>query len=129
MTKAPLGGEATGPNPTDRGKSGTKRSLLSDGRGQPLSVAVTGANVNDHLLLAKTLDSIPIPRPLRTTQDPHHLCLHKGYDYPRVPPILQERNYTHTVAIHPSRRIYRPSRPRRQTRSPRSSGAPPSLHR
>jgi putative transposase len=29
MTKAPLGGEATGPNPTDRGKSGTKRSERS----------------------------------------------------------------------------------------------------
>ncbi len=27
MTKAPLGGAATGPNPTDRGKSGTKRHL------------------------------------------------------------------------------------------------------
>ncbi len=26
-------GEKTGPNPTDRGKSGTKRSLLTDGRG------------------------------------------------------------------------------------------------
>ena len=26
ITKAPLGGEDTGPNPTDRGKSGTKRS-------------------------------------------------------------------------------------------------------
>jgi len=25
MTKAPLGGESTGPNPTDRGKKGTKR--------------------------------------------------------------------------------------------------------
>ena len=29
MTKAPLGGEATGPNPTDRGKSRTKRSSLT----------------------------------------------------------------------------------------------------
>ena len=31
MTKGPLGGEKTGPNPTDRAKSGTKRSALSDG--------------------------------------------------------------------------------------------------
>lgn len=31
MTKAPLGQEATGPNSTDRGKQGTKRSLLTDG--------------------------------------------------------------------------------------------------
>ena len=28
ITKAPLGGKSTGPNPTDRAKSGTKRSLL-----------------------------------------------------------------------------------------------------
>ena len=30
MSKAPLGGEKTGKNPTDRGKTGTKRSLLVD---------------------------------------------------------------------------------------------------
>ncbi len=35
MTKAPFGGAATGANPTDRGKRGTKRSQLSDGRGMP----------------------------------------------------------------------------------------------
>ena len=35
MTKAPLGGEATGSNPSDRGKRGTKRSLLTDGNGIP----------------------------------------------------------------------------------------------
>ena len=28
MTKAPLGGENTGPNPTDRAKKGTKRYLF-----------------------------------------------------------------------------------------------------
>ena len=40
LGKAPLGGGKTGPNPTDRGKRGTKRSLLTDGRGMPLSVIV-----------------------------------------------------------------------------------------
>lgn len=39
MTKAPLGKDATGKNPTDRAKSGTKRSMLTDGAGIPLSVA------------------------------------------------------------------------------------------
>jgi transposase len=39
MTKAPLGGEATGPNPTDRAKSGVKRSLLTEGHGIPLGLA------------------------------------------------------------------------------------------
>ena len=32
---APLGGEKTGKNPTDRGKSGAKINLLVDGRGAP----------------------------------------------------------------------------------------------
>ena len=44
---APFGGAATGANPTDRGKRGTKRSQLSDGRGMPLAVMVAGANRND----------------------------------------------------------------------------------
>src|SRR5882724_10179316 len=47
MTKAPLGGEKTGPNPTDRGKKGVKRSILVDGRGVPLGLDVAGANRND----------------------------------------------------------------------------------
>lgn len=29
MTKAPLVGDGTGANPTDRGKKGTKRSILT----------------------------------------------------------------------------------------------------
>ena len=40
MTKAPLGGAGTEANPTDRGKKGTKRSVLTDGKGIPLSVVV-----------------------------------------------------------------------------------------
>jgi hypothetical protein len=33
MTKAPLGGTGNGANPTDCGKKGTKRSVLTDGKG------------------------------------------------------------------------------------------------
>ncbi len=48
ITKAPLGGKSTGPNPytqTDRSKSGTKRSILVvDGKGVPIGVSVDGAN-------------------------------------------------------------------------------------
>ena len=47
MTKAPLGGEKTGKNPTDRGKLGVKRSVLSDLRGMPLGLAISGANTHD----------------------------------------------------------------------------------
>jgi hypothetical protein len=36
ITKAPLGGPATGANPTDRGKRGTKRSMLAEAQGVPI---------------------------------------------------------------------------------------------
>src|SRR6201993_3637052 len=75
MTKAPLGGEATGPNPTDRGKSGTKRSQLCEGHGLPLAIAVDGANAHDTRLAAPTLDGIVIARPEPSEEAPQHLCL------------------------------------------------------
>jgi transposase len=37
MAKAPLAKEERGRNPTDRGKQGAKRSLLTDAKGIPLS--------------------------------------------------------------------------------------------
>ena len=42
LQKRLLGEKSTGPNPTDRVKSGTKRSILVDGKGLPLGVCVDG---------------------------------------------------------------------------------------
>ena len=78
MTKAPLGGQKTGPNPTDRGKSGTKRSLLVDGRGVPLAIVISGAQTPDGRLLEPTLEAMPIERPSPETT-PQHLCLDKAF--------------------------------------------------
>jgi putative transposase len=64
LGKAPLGGTATGPNPTDRGKLGTKRSLLTDGRGIPLALIVAEANRHDSKLLERTLAARVILPPL-----------------------------------------------------------------
>jgi putative transposase len=44
---APLGGQKTGKNSTDRGNSGAKINLLVDGRGAPISIVLTGANRHD----------------------------------------------------------------------------------
>src|SRR4030067_770830 len=63
MTKAPLGGQKTGPNPTDRGKTGTKRSVLVNAQGLPLGMVVSGANTPDGRLLESTLGAGPIERP------------------------------------------------------------------
>ena len=101
MTKAPLGrgasGEATGKNPTDRAKMGTKRSMLTDGAGIPLAVAVEGANRHDSRLLVATLEGLMVARPAGE-EDPkgcpeQHLCLDAAYDSEEVRHELEARSY------------------------------------
>jgi putative transposase len=99
-----LGGKSTGPNPTDRSKSGTKRSLLVDGQGIPLGITVDGANRHDMKMTKATLQSIVVSRPSSssaassssssTTNTQQHICLDKGYDYPEVYELLEEYGYT-----------------------------------
>jgi transposase len=74
-------GEAVGPNPTDRGKNGTKRSILVDGEGVPLGAAIDGANRHDSKLLEQTLDSIVVGRPPFDYKAgaQENLCLDNGY--------------------------------------------------
>jgi transposase len=93
MTKAPLGGEATGPNPTDRAKSGTKRCLLTDGRGVPLAAAVDSANRNEMKMTEPTLDSMAIECPDPTPEKLQNLCLDKGFDFDEVREIVTARHY------------------------------------
>ncbi len=94
MTKAPLGGGKTGPNPTDRAKSGVKRSLVTEGHGVPIGLVVDGANRHDMKLVRPTIDSIPIERPKATDEKPQGMCLDKGYDYDEVREILEEFGFT-----------------------------------
>jgi transposase len=51
--RAKRGGDLTGPNPTDRGKRGTKYHLAVTGDGVPVACAATAANVNDTLLFER----------------------------------------------------------------------------
>ncbi|MFQ6031253.1 MAG: IS5 family transposase [Dehalococcoidia bacterium] len=94
MTKAPLGGEKTGPNPTDRGKRGVKRSLLTEGHGVPLGLAVDGANRHDMKLVRASIESIVVQRPEPTEEQPQGMCLDKGYDYDEVRATLVEFGFT-----------------------------------
>ena len=55
ITKAPCGGEKTGPSPVDRRKGGLKRSVATDGGGVPLGIVSAGANRHDSPLLGPTL--------------------------------------------------------------------------
>src|SRR5207237_3622517 len=78
---APLPQAAVGPAPTDRGKQGTKRSLLCDRRGIPLALGISGANRHDMKLVSATLDAQGYERPEPTVEQPQNLCLDAGYAY------------------------------------------------
>ena len=60
---APLGGAATGKNPTDRAKRGSKVQSLVDQRGAPLAVSITGANRHDKWGAASLVVSVMARRP------------------------------------------------------------------
>ena len=74
-----------------------KRSVLTDGRGVPLSGVIAGANRNDHLLMPDTLDAVPVPRPEPTPDHPQHLCLDKGDDNPSGHEAVEEHGYVNHI--------------------------------
>lgn len=98
LLPAPLGGEKTGPNPTDLGKQGTKRHLLIDGEGVPLSIHLTKANRHDLKGLSSLLEEkhlIERPDPEESPEKrPQHLCLDKAYDAKETDELLDELSYT-----------------------------------
>src|SRR5947208_16969689 len=87
-------GDDVGANPTDRGKNGTKRSVIVEADGGPLGVVVAGANVHDTKLLEQTIDAIVVERPKPTKKSPQHLCLDKGYDNPTGHKTMDQKKYT-----------------------------------
>ena len=93
MGKARSGGDQIGPNPTDRAKNGSKRSILTDGGGGPLAAVVAGANVHDTKLLDQTIEAIVVERPEATEAQPQHLCLDKGYDNPTGEAAVNKHGY------------------------------------
>ncbi len=92
MTKAPLAQESAGRNPTDRGKRGSKRSVLTDEKGLPLSIVISGANTHDVKLLAATLDGVIIERPDEDSPK-QNLCLDAGYVGETAKSEIENRGY------------------------------------
>src|SRR5215217_7351863 len=97
---AKAGGAATGPNPTDRGKPGSKRHLVVDRQGIPLAVLLTAANVHDGTVLEEALDAVPPirqprGRPRRRPTRPH---ADQAYDYPRRRRACRKRGVVPRIA-------------------------------
>jgi transposase len=106
FAEAPEGGEDTGPNPTDRGKSGSKHHVLTDAHGIPLTATVTAANVNEVTQVFQVLTDMPPvggkPGPRR--QKPERLQGDEAYHsapvrwllrWLGIQPVLAERGREH----------------------------------
>lgn len=110
MTKAPLGG-STGANPTDHGKQGTKRSLLTEGKGIPMAVVVAGANRHDMKLFADTLDALVVEQPEPSEEEPQHLCADKAYDCLACRKEAERRGYLPHIRAHGEERVQKAKLP------------------
>lgn len=90
----------TGPNPVDRGKTGSKIHVLSDRAGLPLSVAVSAANTNDADALKPLVRAIPAIRsrcgPRRHRPDKLHAD--KAYDHVELREWVRDRGIAVRIA-------------------------------
>jgi transposase len=94
------GGAKTGANPTDKGKKGTKRHLVSDRRGIPLAVVLSAANVHDSMVFEELIDAVePIKRPRgRPRKRPEKLHADKAYDDKKCKGALRRRGIKSRIA-------------------------------
>ena len=91
----------TGHNPTDRSKLGTKRHILTDKDGIPLSAVITSANTHDVTIAIDTVDSIVIKKPpssklitkYRNKNKKQNLCLDKAYHSKDIEQEITKRGY------------------------------------
>ncbi|HYN87281.1 MAG TPA: IS5 family transposase [Ardenticatenaceae bacterium] len=97
---AKKGGDCVGPNPTDRGKPGTKRHLVVDRSGLPLAACLSGANRHDAMLFEEVLDAIPLIKTPSGQRRRRPVKLHadKAYDIPRCRTALRGRHIQVRIA-------------------------------
>ena len=88
------------PNPTDRGKLGSKRHIVVDARGIPLVILVSGANRHDSKMFERCVDAIPAIAGLGgcPRKRPSKLHADKGYDYKRCRAHLRQRGIASLIA-------------------------------
>ena len=116
MFKAPLAQEDAGPSPTDRGKKASKRHLLVDGRGVPLSIVVTAANVNDGKRIDHVLSAIVVKRERPPMRRSKHLCADAGYRSAEALRIIDKHGYIAHVVDRRQEATARRRRPGKKAR-------------
>lgn len=106
IVRALGGGEATGPSPVDRGKPGSKHTLMVDRHGTPLAIRTAGANASDQTqILPLVLDFPHVGgQPGRPQELPDTLYADRGYDcddtrallrWLGIEPVIAKRNTEH----------------------------------
>ena len=93
----------TGSNPTDRSKLGTKRHILTDKNGIPLSVVISSASTHDIKIVTDVLDNMIVKRSSSSSPSTkcnssgkrklQHLCLDKAYNSKTVQQAIIKRGY------------------------------------
>ena len=91
----------TGHNPVDRSKLGTKRHILTDKNGIPLSVAITPASTHDIKAVTDVVDKEVVRRPSESAlaknkgmrKQCQHLCLDRAYVSKAMEKQITNRGY------------------------------------
>ena len=100
----------TGSNPVDRSKLGTKRHILTDKEGIPLSVVASSASTHDVKLVTDVVDNAVIKRHISfaKTKDgrkrKQHLCLDRAYNSKSEEQAIAGRGYVPTFTIQEKKR-------------------------
>ncbi|MFT7836780.1 IS5 family transposase [Saccharothrix sp. BKS2] len=110
--RAKKGANMTGPNPVDRGKSGSKIHVVTDCTGLPLAVGVSAANLHDSQAFQPMLRAIPRIRSRRGPRRfrPAKLHADKAYDIDHLRRWLRDRGTIPRIArkgIESSQRLGR----------------------
>jgi len=107
--RAKHGGELTGPNPTDRGKRGTKYHIVVSTDGLPLGAVASAANVNDTMMFPELLRlalvvGVAISRLFADagydSADNRWLCLREG-----IRPVIRHKGTDHGSGLGAVRSI------------------------
>jgi putative transposase len=111
----------TGHNPTDRSKLGSKRHILTDKDGIPLSTVITSANTHDVSVAIDTVDNIVIKRPSSSFKSKYNLkkqnqnlCLDKAYHSKEVEQEIIKRGYDPHIRHRREEKLFQKKHPTRR---------------
>jgi transposase len=93
-------GDHIGPSPVDRGRAGSEHHLITEARGIPLAVTLTGGHRNDITQLLPLAEAIPPIRGRRgrPARRPGQLFADRGYDHDKYRRLLRARGITPRIA-------------------------------